>query len=339
MSTKGYEEEVIQVAPERTNMRSVPTADEAIEQAKERKVSSLLGTCVSDDFGKEIPATQWLFEKLQLAQGLTILGAQSFTGKTIVSLDLAIAAATGKDALGGFSMGSDKPKRVLYLDYEQQPDMLRQRIERLAHHRKLDLAALKTNLRAYSFPKLYLNANTTEDELKSIFDGYDVVFIDTLRAAMPGVEENDSGDVRGILDSLCRAATGRTIIATHHAGKLTREQKNDMRAYFRGSSGFLDACDSAYVLAEVVMKRGGKRVPRTARFMHLKNRHIGGETIHPIFISFDDTEEKKGLSISWKEWAQVESEYNEHEFGEALGDAIPLPASKKTTTAKPFGDQ
>ena len=119
-------------------MESVPSDEktiEAIEQAKEKKAASILGTCVSDDFGKEIPATQWLFEKLKLAQGLTILGAQSFTGKTIVSLDLAIAVATGKDALGTYAMGGGKPKRVLYLDYEQQPNMLRQRIERLAHHR------------------------------------------------------------------------------------------------------------------------------------------------------------------------------------------------------------
>lgn len=287
-------------------MKSIPKAEDVIEQAKEKKAASIFGTCVSDDFGKPIPPTQWLFEKLKLAQGLTILGAQSFTGKTIVSLDLAIAAATGKDALGGYAMGGGEPKRVLYLDYEQQPDMLRQRIERLAHHRGLNLADLKEQLRAYSFPKLYLNAQTTEDNLKELFNGFDVVFIDTLRAAMPGVEENDSGEVRGILDSLCRAATGRTIIATHHAGKLTREQKNDMRAYFRGSSGFLDACDSAYVLKEIVLKETGKRVPKMAELMHLKNRHIGGGTIDPIRFSFEDTDSQKGLAIAPKEWTEIE---------------------------------
>ena len=290
-------------------MKSIPKAEDMIEQAEqanEKKATSIFGTCVSDDFGKPIPPTQWLFEKLKLAQGLTIIGAQSYAGKTITCLDLAIAAATGKDALGGYAMGGGEPKRVLYLDYEQQPDMLRQRIERLAHHRKLDLAALKDQLRAYSFPKLYLGAHTTEDSLKEHFRGFDVVFIDTLRAAMPGVAENDSGEVRGVLDPLCRAATGRTIIATHHAGKLSKDQKNDMRAYFRGSTGFIDACDSAYVLKEIVSRKTGMRVQKMAELMHLKNRHIGGVTIDPILLSFEDTDSQKGLAIVPKEWGELE---------------------------------
>ena len=319
-------------------MESVPSDEktiEAIEQAKEKKAASILGTCVSDDFGKEIPATQWLFEKLKLAQGLTILGAQSFTGKTIVSLDLAIAVATGKDALGTYAMGGGKPKRVLYLDYEQQPNMLRQRIERLAHHRKLDLAELKENLRAYSFPKLYLNAHTTEDSLKELFNGFDVVLIDTLRAAMPGVEENDSGEVRGILDTLCRAATGRTIIATHHAGKLNKDQKNDMRAYFRGSSGFLDACDSAYVLKEIVLKETGKREPKMAELMHLKNRHIGGDTIDPIRFSFEDTDSQKGLAIVPKVWGEIERRrYSTDSDQEEEKGTASAPAKASTTATK-----
>ena len=109
-----------------------------------------------------------------------------------------------------------------------------------------------------------------------------------------------------------------------------------IRDSFRGSSGFLDACDSAYVLTEVMMNKDRKRVPRTAKFMHLKNRHIGGETIHPIFLSFEDSSDKQGMGVAWKEWKEVENEYNDQD-GEASGDAIssPFTQQKKTPSNKP----
>jgi hypothetical protein len=79
--------------------------------------------------------------------------------------------------------------------------------------------------------------------------GRDVMLVDSLRAASPGVDENSS-DMRAGLDMLGAISeeTGCRAEVIHHARK-PREGDGDSRYSVRGSSAIFDACDAVHVFS------------------------------------------------------------------------------------------
>jgi hypothetical protein len=93
-----------------------------------------------------------------------------------------------------------------------------------------------------------LNSAGAVDTYAREFEGVDLAFVDALRGATPGHDENDS-KIRECLDNLSRASekTGTCFVVIHHAGK-PKEGHSDARTVARGSSAIFDACGSVFVM-------------------------------------------------------------------------------------------
>lgn len=141
------------------------------------------------------------------------------------------------------------PRRVVHLDYEQGEYATRLRYHRLARGLGIQdpFGELEDRLRVVCMPQMYLTSDGMEDWLSDMCDGAGLCVIDSLRAACPGVDENDSV-IRSYLDILTRVSqrTGCAFVVIHHAGKGGKEK--DRREVARGSSGIFDACGTVMVL-------------------------------------------------------------------------------------------
>lgn len=204
----------------------------------------LLG--VADIFAP-LPPVNWLCQSLEAAPGAPILFAgYGFSGKTVASQDFALAVATGTAAWGSFPV---RAGRVLHLDYEQGAHLTRLRYQRLARARGINPADLADRLSVAVMPTWYLDADP-RNELQRLAEGFDLLIVDSYRAACPHTEENSS-DARIPLDHLTRLSetTGATPLVLHHARKPSQNAQGGARMALRGSGALYDACGSVLVFA------------------------------------------------------------------------------------------
>lgn len=193
-----------------------------------------------------LPPVSWLCQALDLAPGApALLAGYGFSGKTVAAQDLALAVASGGLAWGRFPV---RAGRVLHLDYEQGSYLTRARYQRLARARGVDPAALDGRLSLGVLPSWYLDGDS--GALEQLCDGYDLVLVDSFRAACPVTDENSS-EARVPLDRLGRASerTGATGLVLHHARKPSREAVGGSRMSVRGSGALYDACGSVLVFS------------------------------------------------------------------------------------------
>ncbi len=187
-----------------------------------------------------LPPVPWLCEGLRLAPGgVACLAGYGFSGKTVVAQSLALSVATGRDVFGTYRC---KRGRVLHLDYEQGH-------RRLARGMGVTLADIEDRLRVAVFPTTYLDSSHAPDIFARTLDGFDLVIVDSQRAAAPTVDENSS-EVRRVIDLLGRAGdkTGTLPAFLHHARKPSEGQQGGAKAAIRGSSAIYDACASVFML-------------------------------------------------------------------------------------------
>lgn len=131
----------------------------------------------------------WIVEPLLPARRLIALYSAPKVGKSLLMLELAVAISRGTQALGA---RIDRPRRVLYVDFENDPEGdVRERLQAMQVQPD-DLA----NLCYLSFPTLaHLDTEAGSLELLAAADVYDceVVVIDTVSRSVGGDEnENDT---------------------------------------------------------------------------------------------------------------------------------------------------
>ncbi len=246
-----------------------------------------------------LPPLVWLCEGLRLARGsLTIVGGYGYGRKTLYAQALALAIASGKPALGVYSVVRAP---VLHIDFEQGHRITRERYQRMARASGIDLGEI-TELRTVTFPPFRLTDPDARDVLRRLFEetraGY--VVVDSLKGATRGVDENSS-EIREYIDVL-----GQEIKRVDAAGKLLHhakkpgEGKSAARYSLRGSSAIFDAADGVFIFA------GEKGEPTTVE--HEKDRLIGTEL--PSFgLGSEDVERdgdhRWGLRVVHLEGAQM----------------------------------
>jgi hypothetical protein len=103
-----------------------------------------------------------------------------------------------------------------------------------------------------------LSTEAGRRELADAIERYelDLVVIDSLRRAAPGLDENDSGAVSAVLSPLrsLTASSGRTIVVVHHSRKRVNDNPTESTQMVRGS---LDLVASVDVLLYVRAKEAG----------------------------------------------------------------------------------
>jgi hypothetical protein len=214
---------------------------------------------------------------------------------------------------------------VLHIDFEQGAYLTRMRYQRLARARGIDPRELEGHLALASLPGWYLDSDAA-DELQHLCDGFDLVIIDSFRAACPSTDENSS-EARVPLDRLTRIseATGGVHLMLHHARKPTRDSQGGARMAVRGSGALFDACGSVLVFS------AEKGAPPTVE--HEKAR-ISGRPHEGFRLFIEDVEidgdPTAGLRVSASVATAPSQATPSDRFGELKGRVLALVRQEGT---------
>lgn len=237
------------------------------------------------DIFAPLPPTRWLCEGLQWCPGRpAMLAGYGFSGKTLAAQSAALSIAAGRSIWGWYRPA--RTGRVLHLDHEQGRHATLKRYQRLAVGLDIEAGDLGDRLVVVVHPPVYLNTPGAFDVYARECEGFDLVVIDALRGATPGVDENDS-KIRACIDVLCRVSekAGAAFLLIHHAGK-PNEGHTDPRTVLRGSSAIFDACGSVLALIGEKSEDGGN-LPK--RVVHAKGAaEAEGGSVEPFYIAIED---------------------------------------------------
>jgi hypothetical protein len=192
---------------------------------------------------------KWIVLGMQLGAGRpSMLLGYGGSGKTIAAQSLALSVATGRPVWGEFAL-SGGGRRVLHLDFDQGSHATRRRYQRLAIGLGIDPSELGERLVVEAAPTVYLSSSGAVDAYAQAAEGFDLVIIDALRGATPGIDENDS-KIRECIDVARHLSerTGAAVLLLHHTGKKDLAEVN-ARTAGRGSSAIFDGCGTVFAMA------------------------------------------------------------------------------------------
>ena len=204
---------------------------------------------------------------------LCLIGGYGSSWKTWLALALLLAVASGRPWLGRFAT---KAGRATFLDWESGSYEMRRRIQALAAGMGIEPVG---NIDFATMPDIYMGTPNFEAAVRRLARLRALIIIDSLRAASPGAEENDSS-MRAGLDQLRRIGeeTGCCFVVLVHGKKSGGSSAGDAREALRGSSAIFDAADSVLVASR--SEDGPVKVQAT------KNRH--GALVPPFEVHLED---------------------------------------------------
>jgi hypothetical protein len=203
--------------------------------------STLLPSLDLDEFlGKEPTPPPWDWTGYHARGDLVLVVGDPGIGKSMVCLSNAAQAVSG----GGEQFGEPVAQaRVLFLDLESPEDVV---------YSRLRAFGITGNVDGFDYtwrpPGFDLLAEGGIEKLKDkiIATGCEVLYLDSLRRAAPGLEENDSRAVGLLLSELREVARLHvvTIIVIHHPRKPADGTRLTALAAARGSGDLTASVDS-----------------------------------------------------------------------------------------------
>ena len=213
-------------------------------------------------------AEEWIVEPILPARRLVALFSPPKIGKSLLMLEVAVAVARGESVLG--SPRPDRPRRVLYVDFENDPrGDVRTRLQAM-DRKPEDLS----NLLYLSFPQLpYLDTPLGGLTLVRVVERYgaEVVVIDTISRGVGGDEnENDTWLSFYRHTGVALKARGITCIRLDHTGK-------DPTKGMRGGSAKYGDVDAVWAMTDAGADRlhlecTANRLPIAEKHLHLIRR-------------------------------------------------------------------
>lgn len=169
----------------------------------------------------DLRPVDWFCERLRLAPGRpNMLYAHAHGGKSLATVELAIAAATGTKAFGDIEV---RKSRVCYIENEDEYDLL-MNASRITRGKGIQLEPGSFVILPR---KIYLGENEDKfmasvEALRVIFADFQFVIVNSLRALTPGTEENSSLFARPleILGGLSEEFQ-TTVLVNHHVNKTS----------------------------------------------------------------------------------------------------------------------
>ena len=193
-----------------------------------------------DEFwSDESPAEDWLIEPVLAAGRCTAIYSPAKLGKSLLALDIAAAAATGRSVLGRASVD---PIRVVYIDMEMTPGDLRERLSDLGYGPEDDLSGL-AYYQLQTLPPLDTDEGGEMLATIACHHGAQLVVIDTMARAVRG-EENSADTYRNFY-----SYSGRRLKAAGVAVLRLDNQGKDADRGQRGSSAKDDDLDVVFRLS------------------------------------------------------------------------------------------
>jgi hypothetical protein len=218
------------------------------------------------------PDALWLIEDLWLASGVGILGGESKLGKTYLAAEIAVAVATGLDALGYYKTRCSGP--VLFYGAEGTLSALRSRFDGLALARGFDINKLDVYL--LDSPVVQLDSAADLRRLCMAIEQCQprLLVLDPFVRMMGRVDENSSSEVSVVLGALrtIQRKYDMAVLVVHHARKSPATHPAQA---FRGSSDFAAWSDSNLFLA------------RRSKYLLLTLEHRSARSPDPIQLRFE----------------------------------------------------
>ena len=187
---------------------------------------------------KDRTAEDWLLEPYLPRGRMTAVWADRKAGKSLLSLEVAAALATGRPILGRWR---STPMHVAYFDMEMTEDDLSERLEDMGYGADVDLSRLHYYLLP-SLPPLDTAEGGSAVEAIVVRDRAEVVVFDTMARVVQG-DENESTTYRSFYQhtGLRLKMRGVTGLRLDHSGK-------DPTKGARGSSAKGDDIDVGWEL-------------------------------------------------------------------------------------------
>ena len=188
------------------------------------------------------PPREYVVDGLLPAGVSVTLAAPAGTGKSLLTLAIALSVARGRRSFAGLTI--PRPRRVLYVDMENTHDDLAERFESFGIRQGDSLGGL-TYLSLPELPPL--DTGRGADELMAIIDAYrlgagDLVILDSLQRVIQG-EENAADTIRAyyLHTGIRLKRLGVTSLRLDNTGK-------DVTRGSRGTSGKRDDVDLELVM-------------------------------------------------------------------------------------------
>lgn len=226
-------EEFFALAKEKHDIELQPAVVKKIDLADALMSLSQLSREVQDSGER----TRYLIEELLWANSLTLLTGSAGVGKSLFSLDIAVAIASGQQFLNHFIVPD--PKRVLYIDAENNPEYIHERVQGFKARSDYDSELLDKNLRIYSLihkgRQIDLTVARDRDELKKQSRKFDLIIFDNLgKLASPKIEKSIES-WRVVSDFFINLTIeNKAVLVIHHENK---------QGDIRGSGKIVDDCE------------------------------------------------------------------------------------------------
>jgi hypothetical protein len=204
-----------------------------------------LETITAAELGEiDFPPLQWAVPEL-LPEGLALMAGKPKLGKSFMVLDLALAVAGTKLAMGSIAC---QPGAVLYCALEDG--------QRRIKHRIADMLAMGVKFPAclHISHRMMRLGEGGEEQLERWLDAHPdarLIIIDTWRCIKPGADGRKSAydeDAAGMqrLHGIAKEWPGLCILVVHHTRKLDADDPMDT---ISGTTGLTGVPDTLLVLA------------------------------------------------------------------------------------------
>lgn len=233
---------------------------------------------LKDFMAREFPPRENLLSPWLGAKGLAMVFAPRGVGKTHFALGVAYAVASGGTFL---KWGADKPRKVMLLDGEMPPAVLKERLAAIIINNRVEpppdhLRLIPFDMFEDGSPDLGTEEGQKQNE-PHIAD-CDLVIVDNISTLCRTGKENEA-EGWGVIQAwaLRQRRKGRSVLFVHHAGKGGEQ---------RGTSKREDVLDTVIRLSHPDDYEPGDG----ARFLvaFTKSRGIFGADVEPFEAKMDD---------------------------------------------------
>jgi hypothetical protein len=234
-------------------------------------------------------APPWVIEPLLARGEIVVVAGEPGIGKSWLLADLALALVVPHDFLAVLPVAGG-PYRVMVVDLENSPRLVRYRIRKLLRALNLDTDAAKVLPLAYHC-QASLDLGDPADRLM-LFGAVesfrpDFVMIDSLVRCHRG-DENSNSAMRDLFAELARLKDYDSgAIVSHHLAKPSKERPaDDVRYRIRGASDILSVVDEAW---------GLQREADGFELVHEKTRW--DRPSGNLVVSIEDVQEGEGVRL------------------------------------------
>jgi hypothetical protein len=163
-------------------------------------------------------AQRWLVEELWGASSVGVIGGAPKCAKTWLGLDMALSVATGTACLGKYAVPEPGPVLV-YLAEDALP-VVRERVQGMARHRGLDLAAVEIHVITAAVLRLDRDRDRTRLWETTRRLGPKLLLLDPL-VRLHGIDENNAGEVAELLAFVrsLQRELDLSVLLVHHTRK------------------------------------------------------------------------------------------------------------------------